>query len=74
MLELKEPNGDKLIRSLIPNGKGSRVKQTFDSGKCGVESDVIPAQVPPWEHDVHHLLSYFVTRVFGLHAPIPMVC
>jgi hypothetical protein len=74
MLELKEPNGDQLIGSLIRNGVRSGVKQTFDSGKARVESDVIPAQVPSWEHDVHHLLSYFVTRVFGLHAPIPMVC
>lgn len=74
MLELKQPNGDQLIRSLIRNGVRSGMEETFDSGKARVESDVIPAQVPSREHDVHHLLSYFVTRVFGLHAPIPMVC
>jgi len=74
MLELKQPNRDKLISPLVCNGVRSGVKQTFDSGKGSVNPDVIPAQVPSREDDVHHLLSYFVTRVFGLHAPIPMVC
>jgi hypothetical protein len=50
------------------------VEKTFDSGKGGVDPDVIPPKVAAWEHDIHHFVSYFVTRVFGLHAPIPMVC